>query len=324
MYAPHYKMSSLLPSHFLDLHTLPPLLARQMVKAAMVRKKARTHGLPKGMADEDAPLAGRLLVVLLEQPSTRTRLSFQTAMAQMGGKALVVGSQETQMSRKETPEDTVRVLAGYADAVAVRAKNHETLMEMADANVCPVINALTNLSHPCQILADVMTLEEHLGSLEGKRLAWVGDGNNVATSWIHASALFGFELHIACPPAHAPPKEPLAWAEKQGAGVHITHTPQDAVSGADAVITDTWLSMDQSPSFLKARQKTFAPFCVNEDLMAKAKKGALFLHCLPAHRGEEVSCGVIEGSSSVVWEEAENRLHAQKIILLWCLEGRVS
>jgi ornithine carbamoyltransferase len=299
------------PRHFLDLdrlesHTLQRMLA---FGAAMKRRD-----LPGGV---DRPLAGKSLALIFEKPSTRTRVSFEIGMKQLGGEVIVLERDGSQLGRGETVADTARVLSRYVDAIMLRTTNEEKLHELAAHATVPVINGLTDRTHPCQLMADVMTFEEHRGPIAGKRIAWSGDGNNMATSWIHAAARFDFELRLACPEQLMPPAEALAWARKEGARVSVSSDVAAAISGADAVVTDTWVSMGDKDA--GDRHNLLMPYQVDQRVMELAKPGAIFMHCLPAHRGEEVTAEVIDGPQSVVWDEAENRLHAQKAILCWCL-----
>ena len=271
----------------------------------------------KSGADCSCPLAGKTLAMIFEKPSTRTRLSFEVAMKQLGGDTVVMSTSESQISRGETAADTARVLSRYVDAIMIRTADVATLEELAQYASVPVINGLTNASHPCQLMADVMTLEEHKGPAAGTVVAWSGDGNNVAASWIQASGRFGFELRLACPTELSPPRRVVDWARAQGGRVRLTTDPDEAVAGADCVVTDTWVSMGVEASV--NRHNLLAPYRVDERLMQAAKPDAIFRHCLPAKRGEEVTAAVIDGPQSVVWDEAENRLHAQKGILAWCL-----
>jgi len=303
-------------SHFLDLKDLPPEVLRHILDTAKVWKAARA-GMPKGSVDAGAPLAGHTLAMIFEKSSTRTRISFEMAMQQLGGTSVVLQGGAMQLGRGESVADTARVISRYVDAVMVRANDHATVVELAAVGSVPVINALTDRSHPCQLMADMLTLEEHFGSMQGRKVAWVGDGNNVATSLIEAATLFEFSLSLACPDGFEPSAQALTWAKGKGADVSVSNDVDLAVAGADAVITDTWVSMGDADA--AERMKAFTGFQVTADLMAKALGSAVFLHCLPAHRGEEVSADVIDGPQSLVWQEAENRLHAQKAILAWCL-----
>jgi ornithine carbamoyltransferase len=260
-----------------------------------------------------------VLLMVFEKASTRTRVSFDVAMRQLGGEAVVLNHTDLQLGRGESIADTARVLSRYGDAIMLRTKDHEELLELARYATIPVINGLSDLSHPCQIMADLLTVEERKGPVEKTVTAWIGDGNNVATSWIHAAARFGFELRLACPDELAPRTQLLQWAEREGAKVTMLKSPKDAVEGADCVVTDTWVSMgDTDP---ERRMKLLKSYQVDEKLMKRAAKDAMFLHCLPAYRGREVTAGVIDGPQSAVFDEAENRLHAQKAILAWCLQS---
>lgn len=293
--------------HFLDLSDISSADARGIIDRARALKKDRIQKL----------LAGKKLAMIFEKHSTRTRVSFEMGMVELGGHALVMNGSDLQLGRGETVADTARVLSRYVDAILLRCHDHTKLQELATHAEVPVINGLTEFSHPCQIMADILTFEENLGDIKGKTIAWVGDGNNVAQSWIQASALFGFTIRLACPKKLMPLPEVVNWAKKNGGDVVITEKPEEAVTGADAVITDTWVSMGDPNA--EAQMALLKPYQVNEKLMSLAAKHAIFLHCLPAHRGEEVTAGVIDGPQSKVFDEAENRLHAQKAILLWCL-----
>ncbi len=305
------------PRHFVDIADLDGATLRRMLDHAHLMKRKRSKVLGRGTNDLDAPLHGRVLAMIFERPSTRTRVSFQIAMAQLGGETILLRGEELQLGRGETIGDTARVLSRYTDAVMIRASNHANLTEMAEHSSVPVINGLTDRSHPCQVMADVMTIEERFGNVRGKVVAWCGPANNMAQSWIQASARFGFELRLASPPELAPTKAQVAWACDQGGKVHATADVAEAIAGADCVTTDTWVSMNDNDG--ERRKKLLENFRVTERLLAVAKPGAIFLHCLPAHRGEEVDAGVIDGPQSAVWDEAENRVHAQKAILAWSL-----
>ena len=302
--------------HFLDIWRLDAASLRQILDDAHARKAAR-RGWGQAVVDADAPAAGRTLAMIFEKNSTRTRFSFDAAIRQLGGASIIANAADMQLGRGEPIEDTARVLSRMVDAVMIRANRHEDVERFAQAATVPVINALTDRSHPCQILADLQTLEEHRGPVAGKTIAWVGDGNNVCASFIHAASRFGFRLTIACPPQYHPDLVDLARAADQGADIEMTADPRAAVEGADCVVTDTWVSMGDTDH--EARLAAFEPFQVDEALMALARKDAVFLHCLPAHRGEEVSDGVIDGPQSKIFDEAENRIHAQKAVLAWCL-----
>ena len=299
------------PKHFLDLDRLDAETLRHILDLGSAFKHGEN---PKEIA---APLAGRSLALIFEKPSTRTRVSFEVAMRQLGGDVVVLNESDSQLGRGETVADTARVLSRYVDAVMIRTDAHDKLEELAAHASVPVINGLTDESHPCQIMADVMTFEEHRGAIEGRVVAWCGEGNNVARSWIHAAQRFSFALRLACPPALSPPAAVLEWAAAGGAAVTLADDPAQAVAGADCVVTDTWVSMGQGDA--EGRHRMLEPYRVDAALMEMAKDDALFMHCLPAHRGDEVTDAVIDGPHSVVWDEAENRLHAQKGILAWCL-----
>lgn len=303
-------------SHFLDIKDLPGDVLRHILDTAKSWKRARA-GLPKGAVDEGAPLSGHALAMIFEKSSTRTRISFEMAMQQLGGSSVILQGGTMQLGRGETIADTAKVMSRYVDAIMIRANTHDAVIELAAEGDVPIINALTDRSHPCQIMADVMTIEEHIGDIKGRKLAWLGDGNNVATSLIEAAVRFDFALTLGCPDEFAPYDDVLAWAEEEGGDITVVDNAADAVLGAEAVFTDTWVSMGDDKTGI--RMKALEPFQVNTDLMAKALPDALFLHCLPAHRGEEVTNSVIDGPQSVVWDEAENRLHVQKAILAWCL-----
>ena len=306
------------PRHFLDLWRHDAATLREMLDDAKRRKAAR-KGWSTGEADPDAPARGKILAMIFQKNPTRTRFSFDAAMRQLGGAASIVSSTDMQLGRGETVEDTARVLSRMVDAVMIRAIHHEDVERFAQASTVPVINGLTDKSHPCQILADIQTFEEHRGPIEGRTVAWVGDGNNVCASFIHAATLFRFKLNIACPQAFRPDLVDLARAERAGAKIEITEDPRAAVAGADCVVTDTWVSMGDSDS--EARMEAFEPYQVDARLMGLAHPDAVFLHCLPAHRGEEVTDEVLDGPQSLVWDEAENRIHAQKAVLAWCFAG---
>jgi len=300
------------PRHFLDLRGDGAVL-RQILDAATSYKRAG-----RSTSAAMRPLAGHTVALIFEKPSTRTRVSFEVAVRQLGGDAVVLHARDMQSSRGETPEDTARVLSRYVDAIMLRTDNADKLDLLARHATVPVINGLTDVSHPCQIMADVLTFEEHRGPIAGQTIAWVGDGNNVARSWIEASARLGFTLQLACPDFLRPPAELLAWARAQGARVMLTDDPRTAVAGARCVVTDCWVSMSQDGDSAN-RDNLLRPYQVNAALMAHAAPDAVFMHCLPAHRGEEVTAEVIDGPSSVVLDEAENRLHAQKGILAWAV-----
>jgi ornithine carbamoyltransferase len=304
-------------NHFVDLWQIEASELRQILDAARSRKAAR-KGAPRGQADKDAPLAGRTLAMIFEKNSTRTRVSFDMAIRQLGGSSLVLNSGDTQLGRGETIEDTARVLSRYVDAVMIRANRHADVQSFAKAASVPVINGLTDRSHPCQIMADLQTLEEAGLTLKGARIAWVGDGNNVAASFIHGAPRFGYSLALATPAGYDPQNEDVERARAEQGRIDLFRDPVRAVSGADVVVADTFVSMGDKDA--AKRLKDLAPFKVSEDLMRHANGKAVFLHCLPAHRGEEVDAAGIDGPRSLVFEEAENRLHAQTAILEWCLQ----
>jgi ornithine carbamoyltransferase len=301
------------PRHFLDLTQIPAAELRGIIAASRAMK-AR---LKADRATAEKPLAGRVLAMIFDKPSTRTRVSFDVAMRQLGGEALMLTGQEMQLGRGETIADTARVLSRYVDAIMIRILDHAALDELARHATVPVINGLTRLSHPCQVMADVMTFEEHRGPIKGRTVAWTGDDNNVLASWMHAALCFEFALKVATPPELSPKKAVRDWIKHSGANIALGHDAEAAVEGADCVVTDTWVSMGDKES--ERRHNLLKPYQVNARLMAKAKPDAIFMHCLPAHRGEEVTDEVIDGPQSVVFDEAENRLHAQKGILAWCL-----
>ena len=301
--------------HFLDIHRLEAAELRAILDDAHARKQAR-KGWPQGRADADAPGRDRVLAMIFEKNSTRTRYSFDAAIRQLGGQAIIANAGDMQLGRGEPIEDTARVLSRMVDAVMIRANSHEDVERFARVSTVPVINGLTDRSHPCQILADLLTIEEHRGPVAGKTIAWVGDGNNVCHSFIHAAPKFGFRLNVACPAEYHPDLMDLA---KGGDHVMLTSDPKAAVAGADVVVTDTWVSMGDQD--YEARLSAFDAYTVDEALMETAAEGAVFLHCLPAHRGEEVTDEVIDGPRSLVWDEAENRIHAQKAVLAWCFES---
>jgi ornithine carbamoyltransferase len=303
------------PRHFLDLWKLQGSDLRAILEDAKRRKAARL-GWPKGRPDADAVADGRTLAMIFEKNSTRTRFSFDAAMRQLGGDVIISNAVDMQLGRGEPIEDTARVLSRMVDAVMIRANNHQDVERLALASTVPVINGLSDTSHPCQIMADLLTIEEHRGPVAGKTLAYVGDGNNVCASFIHAAPKLGFRLKIASPAIYHPDLRDLARAAQEQGLVEAGDDPREAVKGADVVITDTWVSMGDTDH--DERIDALEPYQVDERLMDLAKGDAVFLHCLPAHRGEEVTDEVIDGPKSLIWDEAENRLHAQKSILAWC------
>ncbi|MCB1422181.1 MAG: ornithine carbamoyltransferase [Nitratireductor sp.] len=297
------------PRHFLDLSALDAGTLNSILTGATAMKG--------GEGSDARPLAGKALAMIFEKPSTRTRVSFDVGMRQLGGETIFLSGTEMQLGRSETIADTARVLSRYVDIIMIRTTDHDRLRELAEYATVPVINGLTDDTHPCQIMADLMTFQEHRGTLEGRKFAWTGDGNNVLHSLIEGAARFGYELHIAVPEGSEPEARYIDWAKQNGGTVHLGSDPEAAVADADCVFTDCWVSMNQEH---RARgHNVFMPFQVNEELMSKAKPDSLFMHCLPAHRGEEVTDAVMDGSHSVVFDEAENRLHAQKGILAWCM-----
>ncbi|MEM9046919.1 MAG: ornithine carbamoyltransferase [Pseudomonadota bacterium] len=304
--------------HFLDLDQVPAAELRAILDDSLALKSARA-GQSKLTPDADQPFANRIVALIFSKPSTRTRISFDVGIRQMGGETMVLSGQEMQLGHGETIADTARVLSRYVDAIMIRTFQHAMLMELAENATVPVINGLTNRSHPCQIMADVMTVEEHRGAIAGKKVVWYGDGNNVCASWIHGAAAFGFEMVFAGPETLDPEDGVIAAAKAAGADVSIERDPHRAADGADVIVTDAWLSMHDDVSSRERRHNQLRPYQVDAELMAKANSDAIFLHCLPAHREEEVTSEVFDGPQSVVFDEAENRLHAQKGILRWCL-----
>jgi ornithine carbamoyltransferase len=302
------------PRHFLDIDALDAKTLRAIIDwASAMKRKGR---VPKGLK----PKRGAVLAMIFEKPSTRTRVSFEVAMHQLGGSSVVLDPQDMQLGRGETFGDTARALSRYVDAIMLRTGPQETLSELAAHASVPVINGLTSRSHPCQVMADLMTFEELKGPIKGRTIAWIGDANNVATSWVHAAVRFGCRLRIAAPKTFAPSPDLLAWARGEGADIEVGVDPVQAARGADCVMTDVWVSMSDNDA--KRRAEALRPFQVNDRVMTAAAKDAIFMHCLPAHRGDEVTAEVIDGPQSAVWDEAENRLHVQKAILAWCLAGK--
>ena len=305
-------------THFLDIHKTAPQDLRQMLDSARAAKDAR-RGLPKGALDADRPLEGHMVALIFEKPSTRTRVSFDVGVRQMGGQTMVLSGKEMQLGHGETIADTARVLSRYVDLIMIRTFEEATLLEMAEYASVPVINGLTNRTHPCQIMADIMTYEEHRGPIAGKKVVWSGDGNNVCASFIHAAGQLGFDLTFTGPQALDPEAEFVEAARALGAKIEIERDPAKAVAGADLSVTETWVSMHDPESAKERRQNMLRNYQVNEALMAQAKPDALFMHCLPAHRNDEATSAVMDGPHSVIFDEAENRLHAQKAIMRWCL-----
>tara|TARA_B100001093_G_scaffold513830_2_gene586558 strand:- start:422 stop:1330 length:909 start_codon:yes stop_codon:yes gene_type:complete len=299
--------------HFLDIRDFSTAQLTSLLDDASAMKAALKTG-----AEAPQPLSNKTIAMIFEKPSTRTRLSFEVGISQLGGTPVMLSAADMQIGRGETIQDTARVMSRYVDAITIRCFRHDMLTSLAEHATVPVINALTERSHPCQIMADLQTMIERHGALDGQIVTWVGDGNNVTTSWIEAAARFGFQLRIACPSAYSPPAELLAWARGEGADIVLYDNAEDAVAGSQTVVTDVWISMGDDEG---SRMTDFQPFKVTDSLMGKAAADAIFMHCLPAWRGMEVSAGVIDGPQSAVFDEAENRLHAQKAILAWCVAG---
>lgn len=300
------------PRHFLDIHEIAPKTLRAILDYAAQTKKNRLS------VRKAKPLELKTLALIFERPSTRTRVSFDVGMRELGGETIMLTGAEMQLGRGETLADTARVLSRFVDAMMIRILDHSALEELAQFATIPVINGLTKKSHPCQIMADLLTFEEHLGAIDGKTVAWIGDGNNVCSSWIEAAAAFPFTLKIATPKELAPDRDVLKYAQEKGAKIELFDVATDAAKDAHCIITDCWVSMGDKDA--EKRHKLLEAYQVNDALMAKAKSDAIFMHCLPAHREEEVTTSVIDGPASVVFDEAENRLHAQKAILAWCME----
>ncbi len=305
-------------NHFLDIHTTDATALRGIIDQARSMKDARA-GLPKGTPDAEQPLANHMVALIFEKPSTRTRVSFDVGIRQMGGQTLVLSGNDMQLGHGESIADTARVLSRYVDMIMIRTFEESILHELAEYADVPVINGLTNTSHPCQVMADVMTFEEHNGPIKGKKVVWTGDGNNTCTSLIHAAGQFGFDFTFAGPEALDPDPALIAFARSKGVTVSIERDAEVAVQGADLVVADTWVSMHDSQSTRQRRHNQLKPYQVNEHLMGQAKSDALFMHCLPAHREEEVTSQVMDGPQSVIFDEAENRLHAQKAVMRYCL-----
>jgi ornithine carbamoyltransferase len=304
--------------HFLDINKTSPADLRHMIDDARRIKDAR-NGRPKGAADAEQPLAGHMVALIFEKPSTRTRVSFDVGVRQMGGQTMVLSGADMQLGHGETIADTARVLSRYVDMIMIRTFEEATLLEMAEHATVPVINGLTNRTHPCQIMADIMTFEEHRGPIKGRKVVWSGDGNNVFASFAHAAGQFGFDLVFTGPPPLDPEMVFIEEARAKGVSVTIERDPFAAVAGADLVVTDTWVSMHDPQSARERRHNQLRAYQVNEALMARAKPDALFMHCLPAHRDDEATSAVMDGPHSVIFDEAENRLHAQKAVMRWCL-----
>ncbi len=304
-------MTALSPRHFLDLTDVPASELRAILEHSKAMKAHR-----RGICRGEGPLAGKVLAMVFERPSTRTRVSFDVAMRELGGETIMLTGQEMQLGRGETIADTARVLSRFVDAIMIRILDHHALTELAENATVPVINGLTKESHPCQVMADILTYEEHRGPIEQAKVAWVGDGNNVLASWVHAAPKFGFELRVASPPELALPVGIIEAAQAAGGTIVTTTDAFEAVDGVDCIITDTWVSMGDKER--ERRHNLLKPYQVNDRLMAAAARDAIFMHCLPAHREDEVTASVMDGPQSVVFDEAENRLHAQKGVLAWC------
>ncbi|GFE60013.1 ornithine carbamoyltransferase [Geobacter sp. AOG2] len=295
--------------HFLALHDYSEIELYSMLTLARELKEKQKQGLPHRLLD------GKTLAMIFEKSSTRTRISFEVGVFQLGGHGLFISNRDSQIGRGEPIKDTARVMSRYCDGVMIRTFGQEIVDEFARYSSVPVINGLTDLFHPCQIMADLLTVMEHKGTYEGLKFAWVGDGNNMANTWIEAAAIFGFDLALACPTSYRPDQAVLAWADAKAPGrITLTDGPRAAVRDADVLNTDVWASMGQEAE-QKERERAFAGYCLDDALLALAKPDAIVLHCLPAHRGEEIADSVIEGKNSVVWDEAENRLHVQKAIM---------
>ncbi|MDI4657508.1 ornithine carbamoyltransferase [Xanthobacter autotrophicus] len=299
--------------HFLDLSEIPAEELRRVLDFSKDLKARRKAG------EVDRPLAGKTLAMVFDKPSTRTRVSFDLAMRQLGGDTIMLTGQEMQLGRGETIADTARVLSRFVDAIMIRILDHDDLTELAKHATVPVINGLTRISHPCQVMADVLTFEEHKGNIQGRSVAWTGDANNVLASWVHAAQRFDFSLRVATPKELSPRQALKDFVKRTKAKVKFVRDPEEAVDGVDCVVTDTWVSMGDKEA--ERRHNLLKPYQVNSALMARAHEDAIFMHCLPAHRGEEVSNEVMDGPQSVVFDEAENRLHAQKGILAWCFHA---
>jgi ornithine carbamoyltransferase len=304
--------------NFLDIDQIEASELRAILDQASHTKKARA-GLTRGALDFEEVLKGHMVALIFEKPSTRTRISFAVGVQQMGGKSMIISGNEMHLGHGEAIADTARVLSRYVDLIMIRTFEESTLLEMAEHASVPVINGLTNRTHPCQIMADIMTYEEHRGSISGKRVVWVGDGNNVCASFIHAADKFGFDFVFSGPKDLDPDLSLVAIAKSKGTKIEVIRDVSAAVEGADLIVTDTWISMHDSKAVSGLRHKKLAPYRVDDAMLAKAKPDALFMHCLPAHRDEEVTSSVLDGPNSVVFDEAENRLHVQKAIMRWCL-----
>ena len=307
-------------NHLLDIHQTGPADLRAIIDQAKATKQARL-GRPKAALDDELPLKDKMVALIFEKPSTRTRVSFDVGVRQMGGETMVLSGKDMQLGHGETIADTARVLSRYVDMIMIRTFDETVLTEMAEYSDVPVINGLTDRTHPCQIMADILTYEEHRGPIQGKKVVWCGDGNNVCASFLHAAGQFGFDLTFAGPAQLDPEDEFVGLARQAGSKVVIERDAAKAVAGADLVVTDTWVSMHDSQSSKERRHNMLRPYQVNAELMSHAKPDALFMHCLPAHREEEATSQVMDGPNSVIFDEAENRLHAQKAIMRWCAGG---
>jgi ornithine carbamoyltransferase len=305
-------------NHFLDIHKTDADDLRAMINQATAMKQARS-GQPKAALDDEQPLKDRMVALIFEKPSTRTRVSFDVGVRQMGGQTMVLSGKDMQLGHGETIADTARVLSRYVDMIMIRTFDETILTEMAEYSDVPVINGLTDRTHPCQIMADVLTFEEHRGPIAGKKVVWTGDGNNVCASFLHAAGQFGFDLTFTGPAQFDPEEEFMGFARQKGSKIVVERDPYKAVEGADLVVADTWVSMHDSQSAKERRHNLLRPYQVNTELMSHAKPDALFMHCLPAHREEEATSEVMDGPNSVIFDEAENRLHAQKAVMRWCL-----
>lgn len=305
-------------NHFLDIHKTDADALHGIIEHAKGMKQARL-GRPKAAPDDEQALAGHMIALIFEKPSTRTRVSFDVGVRQMGGETMVLSGKDMQLGHGETIADTARVLSRYVDLIMIRTFDESILMEMAEYADVPVINGLTDRTHPCQIMADVQTFEEHRGAIKGKKVVWMGDGNNVCASFLHAAGQFGFDITFSGPAQLDPEDEFMGFARSKGVQVQVERDAQKAVEGADLIVADTWVSMHDSQSSKERRHNMLRPYQVNTDLMSHAKPDALFMHCLPAHREEEATSEVMDGPNSVIFDEAENRLHAQKAIMRWCI-----
>ncbi len=305
-------------NHFLDIHKTGAADLRNMIDQAGAMKQARL-GRPKAALDDEQPLKDHMVALIFEKPSTRTRVSFDVGVRQMGGQTMVLSGKDMQLGHGETIADTARVLSRYVDMIMIRTFDETVLTEMAEYSDVPVINGLTDRTHPCQIMADILTYEEHRGPIAGKKVVWTGDGNNVCASFLHAAGQFGFDLTFTGPAQFDPEEEFMGFARQKGSQIVVERDPYKAVEGADLVVADTWVSMHDSQSAKERRHNMLRPYQVNTELMSHAKPDALFMHCLPAHREEEATSDVMDGPNSVIFDEAENRLHAQKAVMRWCL-----